>query len=201
MKKLYIVILLCMLICLPVQAKIIKPGITDHEKINVYMFRGHGCESCNFALNELFDYVPKYEDYLTFKVYEVWYSEENGNLYQSVIEYFGVDSSPVPFFVIGDQVFKIGYDPGDYEYLINMALESYQDGGYKDIIKDLIKDNSVIEESFLEACLNEKIVHKEEKKYIYWIVIPLATIISLIMIIRTFTKLEFKHKKKDVATL
>ena len=54
------------------------PKVTSHDKVTIYIFRGHGCSHCYGLINYLYNNMSKYTDYINVVAYEV--ENENGEL-------------------------------------------------------------------------------------------------------------------------
>lgn len=156
MKK-FLFSIICLLTCLTVNVKAVEmPEVTDHEKINVYMFRGHGCSACYGALTQINANFDKYSDYLTFVTYEVWNNKANASLLELVGETYDADISGIPFFVVGDSYTSIGFNQ---EELLKAVAKEYQNEKYVDKVKELAKKVSGVEAKTLkEACIEDEII-------------------------------------------
>ena len=128
------------------------PEITDHEKVTIYLFRGHGCSHCYDGLVYLYSNLYKYSDYIDLKAYEVWYNKDNSSLMSAVAEAGGV-----PFFVIGDSYYTAGFSSKTGEELIATALKEYQNKKYSDLVAKVVKDKKIDATSeTLEQAANEE---------------------------------------------
>ncbi|MBQ4583763.1 MAG: hypothetical protein IJA94_02625 [Bacilli bacterium] len=139
-----------------------KPEVTDHEKINVYIFRGNGCGHCHNAVTYFYGLGDEFKDYFNVVLYEVWYNEANASLGKAVATELGKTFSGVPFIVVGDTSFG-GFGEGTGLEIIEEALESYQDDKYKDIVAKVQKSKKfdIKEETIEEAAYNEGITDVE----------------------------------------
>ena len=135
-----------------------KPKVTDHEKINIYVFRGNGCPHCQDAIAYLYGLNGEYDDYINVVTYEVWYNQENAAFAQAVAAKLNKQFSGVPFIVIGDQ-YKIGFGESTGEELIKMALTAYEDKDYEDLVANVIEENDLDSksETLAKACEKEGI--------------------------------------------
>ena len=123
-----------------------KPKVTDHEKINVYIFRGSGCSHCYDALTYLYGLNGEYDDYFNVVTYEVWYNQGNSALAKDVAAKIGDEMGGVPYIVIGDKSFA-GFGDSTGAAIIETALEAYQNKKYKDVVASVVKAGSYDEES------------------------------------------------------
>ena len=123
-----------------------KPKVTDHEKINVYIFRGSGCSHCYDALTYLYGLNGEYDDYINVVTYEVWGNQNNSALAKAVAAKLGDEFSGVPYIVIGNKSFAgFGSDTGTE--MIETALDAYQSKKYKDVVASVIKAHDYDETS------------------------------------------------------
>lgn len=160
MKKIILgIAIILMVMIMPVRAEEL-PKVTDHEKIVIYMFRGKTCTACHQALANILNLGDKYDDYVEFKTYEVWYVKDNSTLLNDVIKDFKVDEKEagVPFFVVGDKYF-VGYKTAMFEE----ALKLYEDKNYTDsMAKRIEKSNLNLEvKTVKEAAIDAGILKEE----------------------------------------
>lgn len=175
-----------------------KPEVTDHEKINVYIFRGSGCSHCYDALNFLYGLDGEYNDYFKVVTYEVWNDSNNAALAKDVANKLGAEFGGVPFIVIGDKSFGgFGEDTG--VNIINTALDFYKSKDYKDVVASVLKskDYKATSETLEAAAYSEGITEvvppeiKEEKKNDTWVIVAVFAVI-----IGGFGALIFSSRKK-----
>ena len=162
-----------------------KPKVTDHEKINIYIFRGSGCSHCYEALEYLYGLNGEYDDYINIVIYEVWYDKANAALVQAVASKLGDKFQGVPYIVIGEKKFA-GFGEGYGEAMIKTALEYYQSSNYKDVVASVIKsgDYGETSETLNEAAFSEGITNTysdpgttEEKKNDVWVIVAVFAVI------------------------
>lgn len=139
-----------------------KPEVTDHEKINVYIFRGNGCGHCRNAVTYFYGLGKEFDDYFNVVLYEVWYNGENSLLGKAVATELGKTFSGVPFIVVGNTSFG-GFGETTGESVVKKALEAYQDEKYTDIVAKVQKSKKydIVEESIEEAAYSEGITDVE----------------------------------------
>ena len=75
----------------------------EEGKINFYLFRGEGCPHCRQEEEWIKTIKKKYEKYVNFYDFEVWYDEDNQEKLKQVGEVFDLNIKGVPFTVIGDK--------------------------------------------------------------------------------------------------
>lgn len=175
-----------------------KPKVTDHEKINVYIFRGSGCGHCHDALNFLYGLDGEYNDYFNVVSYEVWYDQNNAALAKDVASKLGDEFGGVPYIVIGSKS-QAGFGEDTGTWIINTALDYYKDEDYKDVVNTVLKakEYDATSETLDEAAYKENITEvqppeiKEEKKNDTWVIIAVFAVI-----IGGFGVLIFSSRKK-----
>ena len=148
-----------------VEAKTKLPDKTDHEKVTVYLFRGHGCSHCRDFLTYFISKYEKYQDYFEIVAYESWEDEANQKLMLAVKKLVGEsEDASVPFIVIGNDYKLMGFGANSGEEIIKAALKAYQDENYTDIVKKAIEDNNLTPtaETIAQAANDEGISVKEE---------------------------------------
>ncbi len=156
MKKILVVFLMLFLVPLTVSA-VELPEKTDHEKVNIYIFRGHGCSHCYEALEFFYENIEEYGDYLNVYTYEVWNNTANAKFMEEVAAAFNLTVSGVPFMVIGDNYTNTrGFNESISEELVETALAAYQDENYVDLVGQLAKDHDDIEILDLEESCHEE---------------------------------------------
>ena len=175
-----------------------KPKVTDHEKINVYIFRGSGCSHCYDALTYLYGLDGEYDDYFKVVTYEVWGNQNNSALAKAVAAKLGDEFGGVPYIVIGNKSFA-GFGSSTGTEIIETALEAYKNKKYKDVVASVIKSGNydVVSQTLSEAAYEEGITEvvppkvEEEKKDDTWIVLAV-----FVVIIGGFGALIYSSRKK-----
>ncbi len=175
-----------------------KPKVTDHEKINVYIFRGSGCSHCYDALTFLYGLDGEYDDYFKVVTYEVWGNQNNSALAKAVATKLGDEFGGVPYIVIGNKSFA-GFGSSTGTEIIETALEAYKNKKYKDVVASVIKSGNydVVSQALSEAAYEEGITEvvppkvEEEKKDDTWVVLAV-----FVVIIGGFGALIYSSRKK-----
>ena len=136
------------------------PEKTNHEKVTIYIFRGHGCGHCHEALEYFYNNKDTYGDYFDVVTYEVWKNSENSEFMKTVANSFGDSVNGVPYIVIGASYTNTnGFGDSNAEEIVTAALEAYADEEYHDVVKELAKENDKIESKDLEeSCREEGII-------------------------------------------
>lgn len=107
-----------------------------NEKVNVHLFWGNGCPYCEDA-KKFFDSIKdEYSEYFELKEYETYNNKNNKSLKAKVHAKFNMETSGVPFIVIGDKYF-VGYSSASDEEIINTIMDQYENGS-TDIVQSII---------------------------------------------------------------
>ena len=159
MKKFFLS-LVCLICLITGNVKAVElPAKSNHEKVTIYIFRGHGCSHCYEALEYFYDNKEQYADYFEIKAYEVWENADNNKLMEAVKEYRKDDGKGVPYIVIGENYSVNGFGESLIEEIMSTAVFEYQNEDYKDIVKEVVKDHSKAKvENLEEACKAEGII-------------------------------------------
>lgn len=133
------VLTLLLLIPLSVKAE-------NKEPVKIYMFRGETCHYCEDALAWFDSIEGQYGDYFDLITFEVWYSQENSQLMQTVAEFMGDDASGVPYIIIGDYTYPNGFASDSVidengttmgEELLSKIIELYEQDDRFDVMDEL----------------------------------------------------------------
>lgn len=124
-----------------------KPTIKDEEansKVILYMFHGSTCPHCINAINTI-----KEERSTTFKnveirTYQVYNNKDNSTLYEKVTDKLKVNVNSVPYFIIGEYN-RVGFNE---EVLLKEYKNALNNKDYKDIIEEVIKENTNINPTY-----------------------------------------------------
>ena len=176
-----------------------KPKVTDHEKINVYIFRGSGCSHCYDALTFLYGLNGEYDDYFKVVTYEVWGNQNNAALAKDVAAKLGDQFSGVPYIVIGSKSYA-GFGSSTGTEIIETALKAYKNKKYKDVVATVIKSGSydVVSQTLSEAAYEEGIsdvvppqIKEEKKQDDTWVILAV-----FVVIVGGFGALIYSSRKK-----
>ncbi len=121
MKKIFIIILLCVLLI---------PGKVFADDFNIYLFYGDGCPHCKAEEEFLNEYISKNNDIKLYS-YEVWYSEENQNVFKEVQKIIERNATGVPYLVVGESAIS-GYSEGYSEENIINTIKYYKEHKFED---------------------------------------------------------------------
>ncbi len=116
----------------------IDAGENDSYKVVVYFFWGDGCPHCAKEKPFLEDLEQKYSE-LEVKMFEVYYSQDNQDLFKKVAQAYGTQARGVPTTFIGDFNPVVGYGS---DQTTGKEIE--------DMIKQCIKDECINPGSKLE---------------------------------------------------
>ena len=161
----------------------IKPEYKEYsegkDKINIYLFRGHGCGYCRAFLTFLNSITDEYGKYFNLVSFETWYDEENYNLMKNVSNFLGQEASGVPYIIIGEQVFP-GYAES-YDDKIKSAIETNYNA--KDRYDVIDAYNDYIDEQ-------ERAKHAEGNRIIIW-----NLVITLVLVGGLFGYVIYSNNK------
>ena len=99
---------------------------TVKTPVKVYEFYGSTCGHCA-ALNEWFDSIDdEYGQYFDLIKYEVWESQENAELMNTVAAKLNTEVTGVPFLVVGGKYLS-GFDAStDADVVLGYIMEEYE---------------------------------------------------------------------------
>ena len=133
MKKILIIII-SILLLLPLNTNALNKNYKDivsnivgetieEEKINIYLFYSDSCPHCHDELEHLNNLDKKYTDNINIYKYEVTKNNNNKVLMNTVKTLFDIDSSGVPFTVIGEEyIYGFSKNSTEIEYLLDKYL-------------------------------------------------------------------------------
>ena len=162
MKKTIIAILVALSLLIMPSAKAARvtevPEVTDHAKINIYLFWASWCPHCHDFLEYFSDKYADYSDYFQIVSYQVDQGDGtnavNSSLMASIGEVLGREGSGIPLIVVGDW-FQSGFG-SDGTNIIEQALSAYQNPKYNDVVAATIAKNNLASDptSMEEALVN-----------------------------------------------
>ena len=155
MKKIWLFILFGILLFIPFTI--------NAKEVNAYLFYGQGCPHCA-QLEEYLQKEYKNDKDLNIYRYEVWNSSENVELWNKVQDALCIESSGVPYFVVGNKVVR-GYNAGSaFEKKIDTAINHAKGSDYKDLAGIALgKVKGEIKEGDCEKAQKEETKEKEHK--------------------------------------
>ena len=133
------------------------------EGATVYMFRGAGCSHCHEAIEYFYNYVesnPEMIEKVDFKIFEVWYDENNNELFEDVLTKIeGTNQSGVPYIVIGNSYHNAGFAEQLQDTIINAALSESENPEYEDVVGKILESHpNASFETLDEAAASEGII-------------------------------------------
>lgn len=119
----------------------VESDVNTNKKVTLYLFRGLGCPHCEEAIEFLESIIDDYP-YLEVQTLEVWHNKNNKELMDAVSENLDIEvSSSVPLIIIGDEYARRGFADGMENSLKKEIEKAHKNKDYKDIVKEVIKDN------------------------------------------------------------
>ena len=119
----------------------VESDVNTNKKVTLYLFRGSGCPHCEDAIEFLESIIDDYP-YLEVQTLEVWHNKNNKELMDAVAENLDIEvSSSVPLIIIGDEYARRGFADGMKNSLKKEIEKAHKNKDYKDIVKEVIKDN------------------------------------------------------------
>lgn len=119
----------------------VESDVNTNKKVTLYLFRGSGCPHCEDAIEFLESIIDDYP-YLEVQTLEVWRNKNNKKLMDIVSKKLDIEvSSSVPLIIIGDEYARRGFADGMENSLKKEIEKAHKNKDYKDIVKEVIKDN------------------------------------------------------------
>ena len=97
----------------------------DENKVNIYMFWGDGCPHCENAISFLESIENEYGKYFVLNKFEVWYDENNRNIYSQFASKMGDEVKGVPYIIIGRETFS-GFSENSKDDIIEAITSQYK---------------------------------------------------------------------------
>ena len=93
----------------------------------IYLFRGQGCSHCYEFIEFLNSISKEYGNYFRLVAFEVWQDNTNSALFSKIAAFKGDDpnNTGVPYFIIGDKVFNMGYGASMAEEVKKAIMDQY----------------------------------------------------------------------------
>lgn len=112
---------------------------TDNQAI-IYLFRGQGCSHCHEFVEFLNSISTEYGQYFKLVSFEVWKNSDNHKFFQKIATFEGDNPNNigVPYFIIGDKLFNMGYGSSMAEEVKSAIMSQYKDNSY-DVMKEYEK--------------------------------------------------------------
>ena len=106
----------------------------DNNKVNLYLFYGKECPHCEKEREWLKGIKKEYKEYLNVYEYEVWHNDDNANLMKELKKDFKVESTGVPFTIIGEKTY-VGFSDVTKSNIENTIKDYAELKGNKDEVK------------------------------------------------------------------
>lgn len=127
---------------------ILAQGNQPAEVIRIYLFWGDGCPHCA-AAKPFLERLDASSDQIELQKFEVWYVEENQNLFVKMAQAHGFEPQYVPTIFVGDRYWQ-GYNDqieAEIQSVVNGCLQT----GCPDAGAGVINDTIPVAESPLES--------------------------------------------------
>lgn len=108
------------------------------QPVYIYLFWGDGCSHCAITKPYLEGLTKKFSG-VELKAYEVYYVEENHNIFYEIAAKYGIEPSAVPTFFIGNY-YSVGYAK-ELNIKIEAILQQCLKNGCPDPMVDKISDS------------------------------------------------------------
>lgn len=95
------------------------------DKINIYLFWGNGCSVCKSFIEFMVENYPKYHQYFNFYAFEVWYDDDNHQLFKDLADSIGATANGIPFYIIGTKAFT-GFSASKGEETLETIVSEYE---------------------------------------------------------------------------
>ena len=96
----------------------------NNNAITIYVFYGKECGHSREFLEFINTIVNEYGAYFKIEAYEVWHNQDNHKLFSEVSRYLNTNSTGVPYFVIGENVFR-GYSSSSNDVIKKAIMDLY----------------------------------------------------------------------------
>lgn len=103
-------------------------GTEEKKQLTIYLFHGAECPHCAAEIKFLNELQEEYKDKIKIVKYEVWHNEENEKKLEQVKAYFNVNTTGVPFTVIGEKYVNGYSESVGSDLEIRNIIEEYLNG-------------------------------------------------------------------------
>lgn len=106
----------------------------------IYLFRGQGCSHCHEFVEFLNSISKEYGKYFRLVSFEVWQDSTNSAFFSKIASFKGDNPNNVgvPYFIIGEKVFNMGYGSNMAEDVKSAIMNQYNNPSY-DVIEEYEK--------------------------------------------------------------
>ena len=169
MKKLRLLIVLFVLLCIP---SLIK---ADEKEIRLYLFHQSTCPHCKEEIKFLESIKKDYPN-VDMVFYEIDTNVMNYNFYKKVKEATKISSNGVPFTIIGTDYY-VGFGDGDGEAIVNSINKFLKNDKYIDVISKIKNDEDISSIEYNTDPQNERTIPILGKIDIRTVSLPLVSIV------------------------
>lgn len=169
MKKLRLLIVLFVLLCIP---SLIK---ADEKEIRLYLFHQSTCPHCKEEIKFLESIKKDYPN-VDMVFYEIDTNVMNYNFYKKVKEATKISSNGVPFTIIGTDYY-VGFGDGDGEAIVNSINKFLKSDKYIDVISKIKNDEDISSIEYNTDPQNERTIPILGKIDIRTVSLPLVSIV------------------------
>lgn len=178
MKKFIILSISLFLLIFPV-------SINAKEQVSFYLFYGDGCPHCASEKSWLNEIKNDYKN-VDFNYLEIWYDEDNQELYEKVKEAYEINQSGVPLTIIGNKYF-IGFNDYTKEQIKDLLNKCSKESCI-DYVSKIKNNEEVVVEKPEQIIPDEKVKAEVESKkalggdyiIIFGIVVVLALLFGIV---------------------
>jgi thiol-disulfide isomerase/thioredoxin len=108
--------------------------------VNLYLFYGDGCPHCAKEREFLTQLKEDYGDQININEYEIYYDQDNSNLFNQIASEFGIEVGGVPFLVVADK-YLVGYGSDETSgQNIKSAIDGCLGNGCPDPVSIILSD-------------------------------------------------------------
>jgi glutaredoxin len=107
------------------------------EKINVYLFWGHGCPHCEIAKLFFKKIESELGNYYNLVLIETWENEDNEKLLNMVADELNKPAKTVPYIVIGNHVYGVINNIEVKNDIKETIIKEFNNPDYEDIIEKI----------------------------------------------------------------
>jgi len=113
-------------------------NFSENNSVTLVMFYGKGCPHCS-QLHSFLEDLEQEIDYLDVKEYEIYFSEDNRELFENLAEIYDIEIQGVPTVFVGDNVL-VGFSNSIGEQLKEEIEKCYEGEGCKNPLDKLEKN-------------------------------------------------------------
>lgn len=88
------------------------PVKAEDNKVELKLFYGNGCPHCALERDFLKNIKTKYQDKISLQEYEIYYNQENAQIFSNLVKELKIETAGVPLLLIGND-YVLGYGGDD----------------------------------------------------------------------------------------